>query len=55
MIIIEHCGLQAKAQRRSVERAAASELENSLTINTLEKKLEACEEALFELDRVSAV
>ena len=44
---------QVKEQRRSTERAVASQVKNNLTISNLEKKLEGCEEALVEMDRAS--
>ena len=46
--------LQADAQKKTAERAMASELENSMTIGNLERKLEQYEETLNELDRSSA-
>ncbi len=42
---------QADAQKKTAERAVANELENSVTINSLERKLADYEEMLSELDR----
>ena len=41
-------------QRKSSEKALATEIENSLTISSLERKLEASEAALQDLDRTSS-
>ena len=45
---------QAKVQRKSSEKALATEIENNLTISNLESKLQACEAALQDLDKSSS-